>query len=463
MGADVTKSRGYFSIDKEGASDIGTDGDTVWTASGWWGTSIAEALGLSGECRISPVGVMQITAAMICLDVLAQDISKTTLRFKKRVKGGFVEVLPNEHPIAEMLALEPNRRHTWPEFTQMMVYHLGLMNNSYAYIRRRRDGVPEQIVPLAPRQVQEAVDQESGDVFYQINASSVQEAALLGAEMRIAHERDVVHIRNRLLDGFWGTSTIAVGAQTLRMGQEVLDYERRMYSGHVYNRGYFHRDKPADSDSTVNDQIFRRIKSQIEKILSQRAGPGDAVLLEDGIKFEKFGMTAVEANLDKALDNQIEAICKLWRMPPHKIMHFASIKYENLQTIEKQYVKDTLLPLCRLIEERIARTLLTREERLKFKFEFDRDEIAIDDEEAHREWIKMMLDKGAISLNEAREEAGWNPRPGGNVYIVPVNVQLVDSRNNVVVAPATGSNAEETETEDPPAKGFFKPRVIEGR
>ena len=440
--AAVEKSSGFYRL----GETCDADPNTWTTPTDLWGVdSFADFLGLSPEYRISQRGVLELTAAMICLDVLAQDISKATLRLKKKVKGGSVDAEARDSPLAEMLMLEPNRRHTWVEFIQMLVYHLGMSSNTYGYVRRRRDGVAEQIIPLMPKQVSEAINQTSGEVFYQISAANVQEKALLGAEVIVAAERDVLHIRNRLLDGFWGQSTIAIGGRTLSLGRELLNFERLQYSVKRSETGYWVRDQ----DEPLDAEAFRLMKSQIQRVLNNRAN--EPIVLEDGIKFEQFGRKAAEDDLIKALDKQIEMICKLWRMPPHKAMHFNSIKYENLATLEMVYVRDTLIPLCKLIEQRLARTLLSKEERLKFYFEFDRDEMAIADEKLRLEWVKTLVERGIITLNEARQESGWNPRANGDVYILPVNTVLINSRNQVVVAGSVDQSKkpEEEKPEEP--------------
>jgi HK97 family phage portal protein len=248
-----------------------------------------------------------------------------------------------------------------------------------------------------------------------------------------------------MLDGFYGYSTLLAGGRSLMLGRKIEDYERKLFSDQAMIRGVFSR--PADKQP-LTDEAFRRVKSQLKKLLARVVDENDPILLEDGITYKEIAMTADEANMGKALDSQIEMVCKLWRMPPHKAMHLTAVKYENLSTMEMVYVRDTLMPICRLIETRLGRTLLTPEERLNFSFEFDRDELSISDQTQETARIKMMAERGIISINEAREDQGYNPRPGGDVYILPVNTVLVDENGNVV---ATGTKSSANTDGEPPA------------
>lgn len=421
--------------------------DALWTSAGFGGPSIAEFFGYASGQRITGRAALQQAAVLICLDVLAQDLSKAALRMERRVKGGWIEVEPHEHPVAEMLAIEPNPRHTWVEFKQMLVYHLGMVSNSYALVQRKVDGDPIYMVPVAPGRVGERIDQLNGAVFYDVSASTIQEAALLGFEYRAVPERNILHVRNRMLDGFYGASTLDIAGPALTLAREVDDFQRRTFSGNSMSRGFFSREA---GKGAMTDPVFARMQQQLRKLVQRTRNPEDPVLLEDGITYKEYMSKANDAEMSKALDKAVENTCKLWRMPPHKALHFANVKYENLATMEMVYVRDTLIPIASLIEERMSKTLLTRRERAEFRFIFDRDDLTVADENIHRQWIQMALDRGAISLNEAREEMGWNPREGGDVYLKPVNMTLIDTEGNVVVGPAESgdqADADQTETE----------------
>jgi HK97 family phage portal protein len=412
------------------------DTNDLWTSAGLFGESVTELLGFDSKLRVSTYHALQQAAVLICLDVMAQDISKATLRLRRRVKtkGEFV-VEPKQHKMAEMLALEPNVRHTWVEFHQMLVYHLCLASNSYCYVRRNGAGDPLELIPIVPNQVQEFINERSREVFYDLNASSMQEIALLGREYIRAPERDVLHVRNRMLDGFWGFSTLTAGGPTITLGKDIERYQRSLYSENGMVRGFFQR-----TGAGMSDDGFRRTKGQLKKLLQRRMNIDDPILLEDGITYKEMAMKATEAEMIKALDKHIEMVCKLWRMPPHKAMHLTAVKYENLTAMENMYVRDTLIPICRLIEDRMERTLLTREERLEYRLEFDRDELKIIDEKVENDRAQKAAQSGLITINEWRDGQGYNPASWGNVRIIPVNTALIDEKNEVV---ATGAVAQE--------------------
>lgn len=421
--------------------------DALWTSSGLGGPSIAEFLGLSSPYRVTGRQALEQAAALICLDVLSQDISKAKLQLKEKLKGGGDRVVePTEHYLAEMLELEPNPRHTWVEFVGMMVFHLAMVSNSYALVRRNRVGEIFSIVPTTPMRTDPRINESTGEVFYDITAVTSQEAALLGGNYITAPERDVIHIRQRMLDGFFGYSTLLTGGRTLSLGRSLENYERELFDENGMIRGVFTRPKDA---GPMDDPAFRRLKDQLRKLMNRVRSKDEPIVLEDGIDYTEMGMKAHEAEMAKALDNQIEMTCKLWRMPPHKALHLQAVKYDNIAPMEMVYVRDTLVPLCQLIEQRLAKTLLTRQERLRFKFEFNRDEMTIVDSKAETERVVRLVQAGVITLNEGRVDQGYNPRKNGDVYVVAANTKQVDEDGELFVTGASDKSTSTSATDSP--------------
>lgn len=419
----------------------------------WW-TPLENWVQSMGVSAASVNDALRQTAVLICVDVLASDVAKAKLRLKRRVKGdGSVVVEPKQHPLAMLLALDPNIRHTWEEFVAMMVYHLALNSNAYAYIRRNKAGDILELIPVMTGRVQDKIAPGSRETFYDISAVTQHEVALLGATSISAPERDVIHIRNRMLDGFFGYSTLMAGADTLKKGKALNEYETGLFDKDAGIKGVFIREDPGQG---LRDDAFRRLQSQLKLALKRASDNNDVVIIEDKLKFIELAMKANEAELAKSLSNHIEAVCQLFKMPPHKAMHLASVKYENLATMEQQYAKSTLYPICSAFESRLARSLLSPNERLEYFFEFDRDQLSMADERVEIEWVKAMLDRSAIDIDEARAMGGWNPMSGGRgkARYIPANGVLIDENNEVVAAGAAAQGSadsdstKESETEE---------------
>ena len=418
-----------------------SDGQMTMAEFGEWiesnlGTSIQQAL--------------EQAAFMLCCDVISQDIAKSTLRLHRRTGAKTSEIVePKKHPIARMLALEPNRRHTWTNYVEMTIYWGCLTSNSYAGVIRNAVGDPVELIPFQSGRVQEKVS--GRDVFYDVMASTQQEAALLGSSQRVFPERDMIHVRGRMLDGMDGYSTLLAGKKTLQVGKAIDKYRDNLFDEDGAIRGVFTRKLTGE---VLPEDAFQRLRQQLAILMQKYRKTTEPIVLEGEWDFKQTSSNPTEVELTKQFAAQINATCRLLRVPPHKVFQMDGVKYENLETSEKMYVGDTLVPVCRRFEERMAKVLLSEDERLELFFEFDRDEMTLRDPARVVERAVRSLERGGISWNEFRAEIGQNPLPGdqGNYRIIPTNMTVVDANGEVVIAGTSTAKPDPESNSDKPTE-----------
>ena len=399
---------------------------------------------VSGELAgTSVAGALQIGALMLCCDVIAQDISKATLRLRKELGNRTSEIVSaTRNEMAAFLKLEPNRRHTWRNFVEMMVYWSCFTDNAYAGIIRAADGTVLELIPFQTGRVQEKIS--GRDVYYEVTASTMQEQALLGSSSRIFNESDMIHVRTRMLDGMDGHSTLSAGRKTIETMKNLAHYREHLFGEEGQLRGVFTR----DNMEAIPDPIFQRLRMQFKELMHRFRKTMEPIILEGGVKFTPVSSKPDELELVKEFEAQINEVCRMFRMPPHKVFLMSGVKYENLETLEKMYVGDTLIPRAEAFEEQFGKILLSRKERLSYFFQFDRDEMTLRDTKAETERIIRAAERGLIMIDEARASFGLNPLPNGagKVRVLPVNMTLVDENNEVVLEGlSTPGNEEKTE------------------
>lgn len=373
---------------------------------------------------------LKLSAVLICMDVLAQDIAKTNLKLKRRLKnGGAILVEPKEHWLAEMLATEPNQWHTWYEFMEMIILHLGAVQNAFIGKVQNAAGRVSALIPILPGRVRVLVDEEVGIYIYETQRLTPHERHMLRDLDMYLLEDEVVHIRGRMFDGLFGYSNLEAGSATMALGKALQDYQTRLYKNDATLRGVFQM----KNEEPLSDQAFQRLKQQLSSRYRNMARQGDPLVLEEGLEFASVSMTADQAEINEAFNNAVISTARLFRMPPHKIMHLDAVKYENLDTMERSYVQDTLVPVAERVEQRLARGLLTRSERSEFYLEFDRESLMLNDIEKQTKAMEALAKHGALTINEMRQKRGFNPIPGGDVRLIPANYHLVDENNEIVL------------------------------
>jgi len=395
----------------------------------------------------SVISALQIGALLLCCDVIAQDISKATFRLRQELENGTSKIVsPKRNDMAAFLKLEPNRRHTWRNFMEMMVYWSCLTDNAYAGVIRAADDTVLELIPFQTGRVREVVS--GRDVYYEVTASTMQEQALLGSGFRVFAEKDMIHVRTRMLDGMDGFSTLTAGQKTLEIMRKLTDYRKNLFGEEGQMRGVFTR----ENNEPIPEEIFQRIRQQFKVLMNKFRQLTEPVILEGGVKFQTISSNPKDIELTNQFEAQVTEVCRMFRMPPHKIFLLNSVKYENLETMEKDYVGSTLEPRTQAFEEQFKKTLLSRPERLIYFFEFDRSMMTLRDTKAETERTIKAAERGIITRNEARAIFGYNPTKGGDTFLVPVNMAVVDEKNNVVIGgastPASDAKPDENTDED---------------
>jgi HK97 family phage portal protein len=397
----------------------------------------------------SVMKVLQIAAFMLCCDVISQDIAKSTLRLRERLPNGTSRiVMPTQHPVAALLALEPNRRHTWIQYNEMTVLWSCLTSNAYAVCFRAKDGTPLELVPVQTGRVNERI--AGREVFYDIMSSTQQELALLGSAFMTVPERDMIHVRKRMLDGMDGFSTMDAGRNTLNTATQLDSYRSKLFGEEGQIRGVFTRAK----DGAMDDVAFARLRSQFRVLMSKFKSGTDPIVLEDGITFQPISSKPSDMELSKQFEAQINEVCRLLRVPPHKVFLMSGTKYENLETQEKMYVGDTLVPVAKHHEQSTSRVVLTREERLRYFLEYDRAEMTLRDTKLETERAIEALKWGAYEIDEVRAVFGANPLPNGagQVRLIQSTMIAVNRKNEVIIS-AADAQPDPQETQEPADEG----------
>ena len=388
---------------------------------------------LPGQRKLPLKDVLQISAVLVCLDILSQDIAKTTLRLYRRGKGGGkTEVLPTEHPMAEMLALEPNKFHHWYEIVEMMMLHLGLWQNAFWAKKITTMGRPTEFIPLLPGTVEIVPQPDRGGYAYKISRHTDHEKVMLNGLPDVLLEEEIIHFRGRMFDGLTGYSNLEAGAKTFMLANEITEFHTRLYEADGATRGVF----TMKEHLSLSDEALAKFRGELSDAFSDFLRLGKPLLLEDGLEFKPVGMTADQAESTNTFSDAVLSVARQFRIPPHKLFHLVNVKYENMETLEGSYVFDTLIPYCSRIEERLKRDTLDRKERLEFFYEFDREEMVLHDPEVQAEVLAVLLPNGVITIDEARKRRGLNPLPNGSgdVRLIPSTYTVVDDNNNVVIA-----------------------------
>lgn len=416
-----------------------------------WGAAGLLAAGSAVIRRISEYQAMRQSVCAAALDVLAQDIGKVRLNLVRDTRDEVVTLDAVEHAWARRLKLKPNRWQTWVQFWLHLVPRYAMKQEALVYKRRtsRFDTEP-MLVPVTAQETTHA--DPDGRFFYDVSASTVGEQAMLGFGHARLSEDDVIRIVGRTINGYQGLSTSTIGADVFGLNAMLIDFHAALVKGGTRPTGV------VTIEGEMTDAQFERVKTQINEHLMRATNEGKPLIFEQGAEWKTISMDANATDLVKAKTQMALEAARLFRMPPHKVGLHESVKYDNMDTLEKAYVDDTLVPICEVVEQAMTHSLLTEDEILAgLTFRFDREQLYDRDPAARRERIEKQFAAGLLFANEARAQLGKPALPPEQDHrLIPVNQAIAfrDGTMRVLTAERKDPNAA-----DPPAPAKA-PRLV---
>lgn len=367
---------------------------------------------------VNPGSAMQFSTVWACVRLLAEVMATVPIHVYVKGRDGSKQRV-TDTPVAELLTLAPNSWQTVFEYIDFLATSLCMRGNSYAYINRNGNRVLE-LIPLVPTSV---TPKRSGyEITYQVRFED--------GSIDILPADRIHHVRGLSLDGFTGVSPISYHRNTIGLAMAAENH-----GGYLFKNGAM----PAGAlvhPGQLSDEAYTRIKKSWAETHGGDKQGGVAVL-EEGLKFEKITMSNEDAQYLEVRQFQRTEICSLYRVPPHMIGDLTKSSFSNITQQSLEMVKYTFLPLARRFELAMRRDLLTDQERAKGMYiEFLFDGLERADIETRFKVYNTGIMSGIYSANECRAKENQNPRPGGDLYLMPLN--MVDTSG---AAQPAGTNA----------------------
>ncbi len=357
--------------------------------------------------KVTPDIALKASAVYACVKILAETIATLPLDMYERVEGG--KILRPQHPLQDIISAQPNHWQTAVEFWEMMILHGALRGGSFAEIKPGARGAVDELHPLHPDRV---ITERMRDGSLRFKVSEQHKPV-----QRILLQEEIFRIPGMTSDGIKGLSAVDLASEAIGLGIAADQYAARIFKNNL-NLGTIlvHPGKltPEGQSNLIN------------KLMMRFAGAGNAhrpIVLQENMKVEKFGQNATEAQLLEARKWQIGEIARYWRIP----LHLLGIDDQtNRSTVEEQslnFVRYTIRPWIKRIEQAITRDLIIAPNR--FVAKFNMDGLLRGDAKARALYFSKALGSGGspawMTPNEVRRIEGLNPIPGGDILPAPTN------------------------------------------
>lgn len=319
--------------------------------------SLITAANTPTGAAVTPDRAMRVAAVYACVSLIADSIAMLPLVLYRRLPRQSRE--PAEtHPLYWLLHRRPNRWQTTYEWLQMMAAHVLLRGNAYSYIASDARGITD-LVPLHPDRVTAGWAPDRSIVYrYQPPEGPAQ----------ILLQEEVHHWRGLGSDLLCGLSPIRLHAEAIGLALAAEEQGARLYSNGMQVPGAF----KIPPGVKLSDAAFERLRQQFAERYQGVGNAHKPVLLEDGLEWQKIGLTGVESQFLEARQFQRAEIASIYRIPPHMIgdMEKTSAWGTGVEQLSIGYVTYTLAPWISRIEQAMERDFIPESQQLTHFIKF---------------------------------------------------------------------------------------------
>lgn len=368
----------------------------------------------SGE-KVSPSRALTLSAYYACLRVISEDTAKLPLEFFKRKDRGHTW-LPDDS--SAILFEQPNPEMTGYTFIETLTHWACGWGNGYAEIVRNGMGEAIQLWPIHPSRVE--VVRKDGKLFF--NISNAQNENIFNGNTRIDRVQfpasDIFHIHG-LGNGITGYSIAAYGAESIGLGLAAETFGATFFSQGSTSSGIL------THPGVLGETAKVALRESWQKTYGGAKQAHKIAVLEEGLKFEPISIPPEQAQFLETRQFQVEEICRWCRVAPHKIQHLLHATFSNIEHQGREHVTDTLLPWLKRWTTEIQRQII--KDRNKFAA-FDVLELSKGDTNARANYLRTMVNIGALNPNEVREMEDLNPiaSASGDQYYMQTNMTTLD-------------------------------------
>jgi HK97 family phage portal protein len=357
---------------------------------------------------VSEASALRVSVVWACCRVICEDVGKLPLKLIQEDDDGS-KAVAKRHPVHRILSRRPNEWQTSMEWRMTMLLHAILKKGGYSFINRGATGEVLELVPLMPGNVTPKQD-IAGRVTYEVRDARGAITVL---------RREQVHaIHGLSWDGLSALEVVQHGAEAIGLAMATEETQARLHGQGARPGGII------STANTLTREQVDRIKAQFADNYSGLENAFKTLLLDNGMEFKPWSMSGVDSQHLETRRHQVEEVCRFFRVFPSMIGYSdKATTYASAEAFFTAHVIHTLMPWVTLWEQAIERDLLTEEEQdAGFSAKFFLQGLLRGDAKSRGEFYASGITNGWMTRNEARRLEDFNPLPGLDAVLTPLNM-----------------------------------------
>jgi len=281
---------------------------------------------------------------------------------------------------------------------------LAMHGNAFILVDKDRQGRPIQLTPVHPEKVK--VEMDNGMKIYMLMSKKGS------FERKITSDNMLHFVWYSYPGNLIGVSPLRTNSNTYGL---ALAMERHI--AQFYGQG----GTPSSVLETDRDLTAEQASVLKETWIMNHNRNRKPAVLTGGLKWKAISASAGSELID-AREQIVNKIARVFRIPAHLLLSKdASNVYSNIESNGLAFIRHTLLPWIRRIEDGLS-SLLPGKQFVKL----DTDEYSRGDQLSRVRSYQVAISSGIMTPNEARSKMDLEPYEGGDKFYIGLQGALID-------------------------------------
>tara|TARA_Y100000590_G_scaffold54_2_gene77 strand:- start:11 stop:2086 length:2076 start_codon:yes stop_codon:yes gene_type:complete len=355
--------------------------------------------------------MLSVSAVWAAVNLIANSVAQLPLILYRRLEGGVGRERAVDHPLYQLLKLQPHKEVTSYRLRQTIQGHVCTWGNGYGHVGRDRGGRVVDMLPLRPDRMR--LDRDiNNDLVYWYRPTAG------AAEVRLSAD-DVLHIRGLSFQGLAGMNPQETGREAIGSAMAADRQAAAFFKNDSTPRGVL------TIQRSFNDQAARdRLRREFERTYGGLSNSSKTAILEEGMDYRAIGLSPQVTQLLESRKYSVADVARFYQVPPHMIGDLDRATFSNVEEMAIEFVQYSMMPWLVAWQQELDTTLLSARERESLFFEFNVDALLRGTPEKRAAFYNAGRLNGWLSGDEIRERENLNPIPEGKgaIFWQPLNM-----------------------------------------
>jgi HK97 family phage portal protein len=347
---------------------------------------------------------------LACGRVIAEGLAQVPCKIFLRGDGGS-RTEARDHPLFDLLQVAPNEYQTSFEFLEQIGLHAALCGNAYVFKNRLGNGKLVELLPFEPGWVTVT---RLGDysLTYKVQTPD-------GRSFEVPPE-SMWHIRGPSWCGYVGLDMVHQARNAIGLALATEEYGSGLFKNGARPGGII------SSKSPMSAETAERLKEAWERAQTGSGNAMKTAVMSADLSYQAISQTAEEAQFIETRKLIVQEVCRFMRVLPIMVMQSDdTTSYNSVEQMFIAHLTHTLMPWYRRIEQSMAASLLTSEERAEgYYVKFMAAGMMRGTAKERAEYLQIMRQNGIITGNDWREveDMDRSSEPAMNEFILAANL-----------------------------------------